>query len=612
MLIVEDIVDSGLTLQYLLRSLGARDPASLEVCALLTKPERRKVDLPTRYVGFEIPNRFAIGYGLDHAERFRNLPYVAALAEPDVRRRSPGIRPVLPSVEPSDALPDPLAMPGVTGPGTRNPPATLDGLACRPTSGAGRAGLTHEQVLQERRLPDPDRGRAGVLRPEADQPGHGDGQADLLALPDAARRRAGQERDDQDQGQHRRRSRADQTARSTRSATPTTTATSSSTSSEANEVSSFDVEGRKSNGWLSLLTYVLPFLIFIGFWIFLMNQVQGGGSKVMSLRQVARQAHVRRLAEDHLPRRRRRRRGRRGAPRDQGVPREPEEVPGARARASPRACCSTGRRAPARRCSRARSPARPACRSSRSPGSDFVEMFVGVGACARARPLRAGQAEQPLHHLHGRDRRRRPPPRRRPRRRSRRARADAQPAARRDGRLRDEGQHHPHRRHQPARHPRPRAAAPGPLRPPDRRRPPRPQGPRQDPRGPHARQAAGQGDRHRRAGRPDPGLHRRRPLQPRQRGRAARRPQRQARDHPGRARGGDHARDRRPGEEDPGHEREGAPGHRLPRDGPRDRRALPASTPTRSTRSRSSPAARRSATRSRCRRRTSSSPPARS
>ena len=80
-LIVEDIVDSGLTLSYLLRTLRARDPASLEVCALLTKPERRKVELPIRYVGFEIPNRFAIGYGLDHAERFRNLPYVAVLDE---------------------------------------------------------------------------------------------------------------------------------------------------------------------------------------------------------------------------------------------------------------------------------------------------------------------------------------------------------------------------------------------------------------------------------------------------------------------------------------------------------------------------------------------------
>ena len=79
-LIVEDIVDSGLTLQYLLRTLAARGPASLEVCALLTKPERRTVDLPTRYIGFEIPDKFAIGYGLDHAERFRNLPYVAALS----------------------------------------------------------------------------------------------------------------------------------------------------------------------------------------------------------------------------------------------------------------------------------------------------------------------------------------------------------------------------------------------------------------------------------------------------------------------------------------------------------------------------------------------------
>jgi hypoxanthine phosphoribosyltransferase len=80
-LIVEDIVDSGLTLSYLLRTLKARNPTSLEVCALLTKPERRKVELPIRYVGFEIPNRFVIGYGLDHAERFRNLPFVAVLEE---------------------------------------------------------------------------------------------------------------------------------------------------------------------------------------------------------------------------------------------------------------------------------------------------------------------------------------------------------------------------------------------------------------------------------------------------------------------------------------------------------------------------------------------------
>jgi hypoxanthine phosphoribosyltransferase len=78
-LIVEDIVDSGLTLQYLLRNLGSRGPATIEVVSLLTKPARRKVELEPRYVGFEIPDEFVIGYGLDHAERYRNLPFVAVL-----------------------------------------------------------------------------------------------------------------------------------------------------------------------------------------------------------------------------------------------------------------------------------------------------------------------------------------------------------------------------------------------------------------------------------------------------------------------------------------------------------------------------------------------------
>ena len=80
-LIVEDIVDSGLTLNYLLRNLRGRSPRSLEVCALLVKPGRRKIDLPIRYVGFEIPNRFVVGYGLDLDQRYRNLPYVAAIQE---------------------------------------------------------------------------------------------------------------------------------------------------------------------------------------------------------------------------------------------------------------------------------------------------------------------------------------------------------------------------------------------------------------------------------------------------------------------------------------------------------------------------------------------------
>jgi len=78
-LVVEDIIDSGLTLSYLMRSLKARKPASLEICALLTKPERREIDVPVKFVGFEIPNKFVIGYGLDFAERYRNLPYVAVL-----------------------------------------------------------------------------------------------------------------------------------------------------------------------------------------------------------------------------------------------------------------------------------------------------------------------------------------------------------------------------------------------------------------------------------------------------------------------------------------------------------------------------------------------------
>ena len=80
-LIVEDIVDSGLTLNYLLRNLRGRDPRTLEVCALLVKPGRRKIDLPIRYVGFEIPNRFVVGYGLDLDQRYRNLPYVAVVQD---------------------------------------------------------------------------------------------------------------------------------------------------------------------------------------------------------------------------------------------------------------------------------------------------------------------------------------------------------------------------------------------------------------------------------------------------------------------------------------------------------------------------------------------------
>ncbi|MDQ6842124.1 MAG: hypoxanthine phosphoribosyltransferase [Actinomycetota bacterium] len=78
-LIVEDIVDTGLTLRYLLRSLRGRNPRTLEVCALLVKPDARVVDVPVKYVGFEIPNEFVVGYGLDYQQRYRGLPYVAIL-----------------------------------------------------------------------------------------------------------------------------------------------------------------------------------------------------------------------------------------------------------------------------------------------------------------------------------------------------------------------------------------------------------------------------------------------------------------------------------------------------------------------------------------------------
>ncbi len=80
-LFVEDIVDTGLTLGYLMKTLATREPASLSVCTLLDRRVRRLAKLPIRYVGFEVPDRFLVGYGLDEAERLRNLPYLAALPE---------------------------------------------------------------------------------------------------------------------------------------------------------------------------------------------------------------------------------------------------------------------------------------------------------------------------------------------------------------------------------------------------------------------------------------------------------------------------------------------------------------------------------------------------
>jgi len=82
-LFVEDVIDTGLTLNYILNNLRSRGPASLEVCVLFNKPATRLIDIPTKYKGFDLPDRFVVGYGLDYRERYRNLPFVALL-KPEV------------------------------------------------------------------------------------------------------------------------------------------------------------------------------------------------------------------------------------------------------------------------------------------------------------------------------------------------------------------------------------------------------------------------------------------------------------------------------------------------------------------------------------------------
>ena len=103
-LVVEDIVDSGLTLDYLLRSLSARGPASIKVCGLLLKDRPRELSVPIDYVGFTIPDRFVVGYGLDFAERYRNLPYIGVL-RPELYENA-GPEP------PADPLPQTGPIPG--------------------------------------------------------------------------------------------------------------------------------------------------------------------------------------------------------------------------------------------------------------------------------------------------------------------------------------------------------------------------------------------------------------------------------------------------------------------------------------------------------------------
>ena len=92
-LLVEDIIDTGLTLSYLRRALLQREPASLEICALLSKPSRRQVDLRVRYLGFEVPDEFVIGYGIDFAGAYRNLPDIHSLKREPEGDRQPSLLP---------------------------------------------------------------------------------------------------------------------------------------------------------------------------------------------------------------------------------------------------------------------------------------------------------------------------------------------------------------------------------------------------------------------------------------------------------------------------------------------------------------------------------------
>ncbi len=238
------------------------------------------------------------------------------------------------------------------------------------------------------------------------------------------------------------------------------------------------------------------------------------------LRQVEGQAALREPEQGDLRRRRGHRRGQGRGRGDHRLPQGPEEVHPPR-RPHPQGRPDDGPAGHRQDAARAR---------HRRRGGRAVLLHLGLGLRRdvrrrrrqpRARPVRAGQEERPLHHLHRRDRRRRPSPRRRPRRRSRRARADAEPAPRRDGRLRVQRRRHPHRRHQPARRARPGAAAPRSLRPPHRRSAPRRQGPRGHPQRAHQEDAARRGRRPRRDRPRHAGLFGRGSGEPGQRGGAA-------------------------------------------------------------------------------------------
>ena len=274
--------------------------------------------------------------------------------------------------------------------------------------------------------------------------------------------------------------------------------------------------------WSSLLPLLLPVGLLIGFFVWMQRRAQGQMGGIMSIGRSQGQDLRRRAARHHLRRRRRLRGREEGDHRGRRLPQVPGEVRRDR-RPHPQ-----GR--PARRPSRHRQDAHRPGRRRRGrravPVGHRLRLHGDVRRRRRQpgpRPVPDRPQDGPGDHLRRRDRLDRPQARRRPRRRPRRARADAQPDARRDGRLRGHRGHRHDGGHQPARHPRPRPAAPGSLRPPGGRAPPRARRPPQDPRGARAAQA----HRPRRRPRPrrprHPRHERRRPVEPRQRGGAVRR-----------------------------------------------------------------------------------------
>ena len=362
-LLVEDIVDSGLTLNYLLKNLRARKPASLEVAALLRKVDLQRVPLDIRYTGFEIPNEFVVGYGLDYAERFRNLPYIATL----------------------------------------RPEAYGGGVASTPARPAGRApsrrlaGATIGNGLRARPAPGPCHlrpPRGAPAEPARESPSQGRPHAHAVDRADhrrvharasrcsAARRRGhahhvassaprwpqGEIRSRQVPGGRPDRSRANTTGRAARTALRTSRSPATSWSRLLDDAGvPYDSDPQLPNTLIStLITVILPVVLIAGRPALGDEPLAGRRWARDAVRPQPAQDRHEGPAEDHVRRRRRRGRGDRGARGGQGVPAvtRPSSRRWARRSRGRAPVRSAGNRQDAARARRGRRGR--ACRSSRS------------------------------------------------------------------------------------------------------------------------------------------------------------------------------------------------------------------------------------------------------